>query len=58
MLVALGSTKIPILVQQGLWKIAHEARTDFSMILGATFLLLVGTGAWSIDERIDLAVSE
>jgi uncharacterized membrane protein YphA (DoxX/SURF4 family) len=28
---------------------AHEARTDFSMTLGALFLLIVGTGAWSLD---------
>jgi uncharacterized membrane protein YphA (DoxX/SURF4 family) len=28
MLVAIGSTKIPILIKDGFWKMAHEARTD------------------------------
>jgi len=27
----------------------HEARTDFSMLLGLLFLLIVGAGAWSAD---------
>lgn len=58
MVVALGSTKLPILMQQGFWKMAHEARTDFAMILAAAFLFLVGAGPWSIDKRIDGAVSE
>jgi uncharacterized membrane protein YphA (DoxX/SURF4 family) len=31
---------------------AHEARTDWSMILGAAFLLIVGAGAASIDARL------
>ena len=26
----------------------HEARTDFSMVMGALFLLVVGAGAWSV----------
>jgi len=52
MLVALVSTKIPILVSQGMWTMAHEARTDGAMLLGALFLLLVGAGPWSIDARL------
>jgi putative oxidoreductase len=28
---------------------AHEARTDWSMLLGSIFLLIVGAGAWSVD---------
>ena len=49
MAVALYTTKVPILAQSGFWKMAHEARTDFSMVLGSLFLLLVGPGAWSVD---------
>jgi uncharacterized membrane protein YphA (DoxX/SURF4 family) len=30
---------------------AHEARTDWSMLLGSLFLLIVGAGAWSLDAR-------
>jgi uncharacterized membrane protein YphA (DoxX/SURF4 family) len=52
MLVAITTTKIPILLKDGLWKMAHEARTDWSMLLGALFLLLVGAGAWSLDARL------
>jgi uncharacterized membrane protein YphA (DoxX/SURF4 family) len=49
MLVAITTTKVPILLQGGFWKMAHEARTDWSMLLGALFLLLVGAGTWSLD---------
>jgi putative oxidoreductase len=49
MSVALATTKWPILMNQGFWAAAHEARTDWSMFLGALFLLIVGAGPWSID---------
>jgi putative oxidoreductase len=65
MVVAIVSTKIPILLgegfwgfelrklpQYGFWSMAHEARTDFSMLLGSIFLLLVGAGPKSIDHQI------
>lgn len=29
-----------------------EARTDFAMLLGSTFLVLVGAGPWSADARL------
>ena len=58
MLVAISTTKIPILLEKGLWAMAHETRTDWSMLLGAIFLLLVGGGRWGMDavfakERTD-----
>jgi putative oxidoreductase len=31
---------------------AHEARADFDMLLGAIYLLLVGAGAWSLDAML------
>jgi putative oxidoreductase len=49
MLVALATTKVPILVSKGLWAMAHEARTDWAMLLGSVFLLIVGAGVWSAD---------
>jgi putative oxidoreductase len=49
MLVAIATTKIPMLLKSGFWSMAHEARTDWSMLLGAIFLLLAGGGAWSLD---------
>lgn len=48
-IVAILTTKIPMLVQKGFWPMAHEARTDFCMLLGLLFLLTVGAGTISID---------
>ena len=50
MLVAIASTKIPILLNEGFWKMAHEARTDWAMLLGSVFLLIAGTGTYSLDH--------
>jgi uncharacterized membrane protein YphA (DoxX/SURF4 family) len=65
MLVALLSTKIPILLGHGFWGFSlrtvpyygvwgmlHEARTDLAMLFGAIFLLIVGGGWWSMDARL------
>lgn len=49
MIVAISSTKIPILLNEGFWKMAHEARTDWSMLLGSIFLLIAGAGKLSFD---------
>lgn len=49
MIVAIATTKIPILLKDGFWKMAHEARTDWSMLMGCLFLLLVGAGRRSLD---------
>lgn len=51
MAVAIVSTKVPILVNDGFWKMAHAARTDFSMVMGSLFLLVAGAGPWSVDRR-------
>ncbi len=47
--VAIATTKVPMLFQNGFWATAHEARTDYCMLLGLTFLLIVGAGSWSLD---------
>jgi putative oxidoreductase len=65
MVVAIFSTKVPILlghdfwifhVQQfsryGFWSTAHEAREDFSMLLGSLYLLIEGAGMWSLDALL------
>jgi uncharacterized membrane protein YphA (DoxX/SURF4 family) len=49
MLTASATNKIPILLEQGFWKMAQEARTDWSMLLGSVFLMIVGAGQWSLD---------
>jgi uncharacterized membrane protein YphA (DoxX/SURF4 family) len=40
MVGAIYFTKVPTLFHQGFWKVAHEGRTDFCMVLGLTFLLV------------------
>jgi len=52
MIVALATTKFPLLAESGFWKLAHESRTDFSMLVGLLFLLIVGAGRWSVDFAI------
>lgn len=52
MLVAIASTKIPILFDKGFWAMAHESRTDWSMLLGSLFLLIVGAGSLSADAYL------
>ena len=47
--VAIASTKLPMLFAGNLWGMAHEARADYSMLMGLLFLLVVGPGPLSID---------
>ncbi|OKL39005.1 DoxX family protein [Pontibacter flavimaris] len=50
MLVALATTKLEILANDGLWEMLHAFRTDWAMLLGSIFLLLKGGGNWSADK--------
>jgi putative oxidoreductase len=54
MLAAIGFTKFGIFEKNGLWKMLHETRTDWSMLLGSIFLLITGGGKWSIDRLLIL----
>ena len=71
MIVAILSTKIPILLghdwwifslrkleRYGFFSMTHEGRLDYAMLLGAIFMLLTGSGRWSLDERIFEAMSQ
>ena len=49
--VAILTTKTPMLSTAGFWATAHEARTDYCMLLGLIFILLTGSGPLSIDAR-------
>jgi putative oxidoreductase len=48
--VAIWTTKIPMFWKSGFWNMAHEARTDYCMLLGGICLLIVGAGMWSLDR--------
>jgi uncharacterized membrane protein YphA (DoxX/SURF4 family) len=52
MSVALWSTKVPILMNDGFWKMAHDSRNDTCMVLGSLFLLIAGAGKLSADARL------
>lgn len=62
MLVAIIITKIRIAFGEGFgpfelrqlnsyesWSMFHNMRTDFAMFLGSTFLMIIGSGQWSIN---------
>jgi putative oxidoreductase len=53
MMTAIATTKIPILVEKGFWSMAHEARTDFAMTMLVIYLLIFGSGKWSVDSKIN-----
>lgn len=48
---AIVTTKLPMIMKNGIWSMLHEARTDFSMLLGLAFLLITGAGTLSVDAR-------
>jgi len=63
--VAIVTTKIPMLLGHGFWgftlaklprygflSMFHEARTDFAMLGGLLFLVIVGAGSWSADGQL------
>ena len=66
MIVALVSTKLPILLEHdvwmfhlasdikrtGFWSTMHESRADLTMLLGCVYLLIVGAGRWSLDAPL------
>ncbi len=65
LIVALLSTKVPILLghdflifhlphltRYGFWSMQHEARVDLCMLLACLYLLVTGSGAGSIDARL------
>jgi putative oxidoreductase len=67
MIVALVSTKLPILLghdvwifhlagdikRTGFWSMMHEARADLTMLLSCIYLAIVGAGSWSVDGLIE-----
>jgi putative oxidoreductase len=53
MITAFITTKWPLLTDKGFWPMAHEYRTDFAMTLLLIYLIIYGSGSWSIDSKID-----
>ncbi len=57
MATAFVTTKWPMLMEKGIWAMAHEYRTDFAMTLSLIFLLIAGSGRWSLDSRISRSLN-
>ena len=49
---AIATTKIPELFRanQGFWYMVSDGRTDFAMLCSLVFVILLGGGAWSLDD--------
>lgn len=52
MLVAFATTKSEVFIEKGFWELLHGSRTDWSMLLGSIFLLINGSGWWSLDKKL------
>lgn len=52
MTVAIVTTKVDLLTNEGFWEMMHVSRTDWSMLLGSLFLIIKGGGRYSIDWLI------
>ena len=52
MATAIVTTKIPKLVNEGFWTMAHDSRTDFAMTLLLIYLIVYGAGKLSMDTAI------
>ncbi len=53
MLVAISTTKLDILNNDGFWEMMHASRTDWAMFLGSIFLLIKGGGRYSVDRYVE-----
>ena len=53
MSVAIYTTKLPVLMKDGFWSMAHASRNDFSMTMMLIFLLIYGAGKYSFDKMLE-----
>ncbi len=52
MLVAFATTKSEVYAEKGFWELLHGSRTDWAMLLSSIFLLIKGSGRWSLDNKL------
>ncbi|MFD2164049.1 DoxX family protein [Paradesertivirga mongoliensis] len=57
MITAISVTKLPIVADEGIWKMFHDSRTDWSMLLGSIFLIIKGGGSWSVDRMFSRKIA-
>ncbi|CAN5144148.1 DoxX family protein [soil metagenome] len=49
---AIYFTKLPELLDKGLWTALHDSRADFCMLMGLVFLFVYGAGKYSLDNKL------
>lgn len=54
-LMAIAVTKLQLIADKGFWFMLHESRTDWSMFMGCIFLILNGSGRYSLDRKLSQA---
>ena len=52
MIIALITTKLPLLASRGFWTFAHEYQLDFTLTILLILLIIYGGGRWSADLKI------
>jgi len=50
--VAIATTKVQFFHDNGFWAMLHESRTDWAMLTGIIFLIIKGSGKWSVDNLL------
>lgn len=53
MLVAIATTKAEVFINEGFWVTMHGSRTDWAMLLGSLFLIIKGSGRFSVDHYLE-----
>ena len=52
MTVAILTTKTQVFTNEGFWEMMHSSRTDWAMFIGSLFLIIKGSGDFSVDSII------
>ena len=52
MTVAILTTKTQVFTNEGFWEMMHSSRTDWAMFIGSLFLIIKGSGDFSVDNII------
>lgn len=51
-LSAFGAINAEIYIQEGFWSLLHHIRIDWALIFANLFLLIEGSGKWSVDYKL------
>ena len=51
--MAIATTKSGVFINEVFWVMMHGSRTDWAMLLGSLFLIVKGSGKYSIDYYLE-----